>query len=108
MIQRSSFQKLRAYATNQAFTPDQIRNANKNKDQIQSQLSLTDAEVEEYRHFWPGMKEILLRDALEREQKERLILLRNQLNSAYADAQLDSERVEELATELLPYLYGEV
>lgn len=105
MIQRTSFQKLRTYATNQAYTPDQIRNAS--RDQIQSQLSLTDDEVREYRYFWQGMKQILLRDALERERIARLVLLRSQLNSVYASADLSSDRVEELASELLPYLYGE-
>ena len=106
MIQRSSFQKLRTYATNQAFTPAQIRNAT--KDQIQSQLSLTDDEIKEYRHFWPGMKEILLCDAIERQRIERLILLKSQLNAVYNDAELASDEVEDIATSLLPYLYGEV
>ncbi len=106
MIQRTSFQKLRAYATNQAFTPDQIRNAN--WTQVRNQLDLTVAEIDEYHSFLIGMKEILLKDALERERIERLILLRSQLNSVYASAVLSSEHVEELAIELLPYLYGEV
>lgn len=105
MIQRKSFQKLRAYATNQAFTPDQIRNAN--WTQVQNQLDLTVAEIDEYRSFLVGMKEILLKDALERERIARLILLKSQLNSVYASADLTPESVEILAIELLPYLYGE-
>ena len=106
MRQRSSFQKLRAFATAQEYTPDQIRNAT--KDQMQGQLDLTDDEIKKYQYFWPGMKEILLKDAIERQRIERLVLLRSQLNAVYDDAVLSSERVEILAVELLPYLYGEV
>ncbi len=107
MQQRTSFQKLRAFATAQAYTPDQIRNAT--KDQIQSQLNLTDTEIKEYRHFWLGMKEILLKDAIERQLQERLVLLRSRIEAVYPDAiNLGTEKAKEIAIELMPYLYGEM
>lgn len=105
MLQRESFKKLRVYATNQGFTPDQIRNAS--WSDVETHLDLTPNESAQFWHFRKGMQEILLRDALKREQTERLILLRSQLNSVYPDADLSSETVEDLAIQLLPYLYGE-
>lgn len=105
MAQRMSFQKLRFHARN--YTPAQIENAT--KDQIQSALNLTDQEVGEYRHFWPGMKEILLRDAIERQTQERLVLLRTRIKAVYPDAiGLQTEYASEIARKLLPLLYGEV
>ena len=107
MTQRTAFQKLRAHAKSRAFTPEQIKNAT--KEQVQSNLDLTDEETKQYEYFWLGMKDILLRDAIERQTRVRLISFRLQVMSVYPDAVgLHSETVKEIAIQLLPYLYGQV
>ena len=57
MKQRPAFIKLRTYADNQAFTPDQIRNAS--WSDVESHLGLTEDESEQFWHFRKGMKGLL-------------------------------------------------
>lgn len=107
MKQRTSFIKLRAYADSQEFTPTQIETAT--KEQTQTHLDLTDDEIKEYRYYWLGMKEILLQDAFARQLQDRLVLFKTRIEAVYSNAAgLTSERAKELASELMPYLYGEI
>ena len=105
MNQRVAFQKLRVYADSQDFSPEQVESVT--KVQVMNHLDLTDMQVREFNHFWPGMFEILMRDSLERQLQERLTLFRIRMQSVHSKI-IFNERVKELAMELLPYLYGEV
>lgn len=105
--QRVCVKKARSFAANQGYTPVQIENAT--RQQIFNVTGLTDPnEIKECRYYWSGIKEMLLRDAVNRRMAVRLVLLRQQLVTAYPDAVgLDTEYARELGRQLLPLLYGE-
>lgn len=106
MQQRTCVIKARAYCESNNTTPDEIRSAT--VGQIQNALSLSAAEIVEHRRFWPGIQEMLMRDALDRQRQDRLILFKQRIEAAYPDAtDLTSVTAIQLAEALLPYLYGE-
>ena len=112
MIQRQVCQWLRAIAENIELTPAQAENLT--KQQAATYLTtnypqITTAQLKEAAYFFNGIKEILLRDALQRQLQARLILFKTRIETSYPEAVgLDSDRAKEIATEIMPYLYGEV
>ncbi len=106
--QRVYVKKARNFAANQEYTVSQIVNAT--KQQILTVTGLTDLnEIAEFAQYWPGIKIMLLNDAIERRTRDRMVLLKQQLNNAYPDAVgLDTQYAKDIARQLLLLLYGEV
>ena len=106
--QRVCVKKARTFATNHGYTPVQIENAT--RQQILNATGLVDPnEIKEFRRYWPGIKEMLLRDAVERQMMLRLVLFKQQLLTTYPGAVgLDTEYAKGISRRLMPLLYGEV
>ncbi len=110
--QRLPVQYIRAIAAELELTVSQAENLTMQQAYnylISEYPALPAAKIKEFKHYWPGIKIMLVRDAKERRTLERLVLLRQQLNAVYPDAVgLDSETAKDLAIQLLPLLHGEV
>ena len=110
--QRLPVQYIRAIAADLELTPIQAENLTKQQAYnylIAEYPALPAARIKEFRRFWPGIKEMLLRDAIERRTQDRLILFKQQLTSLYPDAVgLQTEYAKDTVRQLLPLLYGEV
>ena len=112
MIQRQVYQWLKTIAENINLTPVQVENLT--KAQALTYISnnypeVTQEQLKEASYFFNGIKEILLREAKARQLTERLLLLKSQLETAYPESiGLTTDRAKEIASEIIPYLYGEI
>ncbi len=80
--QRVCVKKARNFAANQEYTVSQVENAT--KQQILTATGLTDPnEIAEYKRYWPGIKEMLLRDAIAREIAANEILVQSGLETLF-------------------------
>ena len=110
--QRLAVQYIRAIAVDLQLTPTQVDNLTKQQAAtyiLQEYPSIPAAKLKEASTYWPGIKEMLLRDSIERQTIARLVLFKQLIESAYPDAVgLQTQYTKDLARQLLPLLYGEV
>ena len=110
--QRLAVQYIRAIAANAELTPEQVESLT--PQQVNAYIlanypQIPAAKLKEAATYWPGIKIMLMNDAIERRTLARLVLLRQQLLTAYPNAiGLDSDTAKDLARQLIPLLYGEV
>ncbi len=110
--QHTAMIHLRSIAAELELTPTQVQNLTKQQAAqyiLDNYPSITPSKLKAVSIFWVGMKEILLRDAVDRQTQARLILFKTRIESVYPEAVgLQTEHAKELALQLLPLLYGEV
>jgi hypothetical protein len=100
MNQRQVFRWIRAIAVDLELTPTQAENLTKQQAAIYIKDNypfVTNAQLKEAAHFWPGMKEILIRDAKERELETEVVILGAAVESFRPDViDWQHENVQEL------------
>ena len=110
--QRQAVIYIRAIAADLELTPEQVENLTEQQAAtyiLNEYPSIPANKLKELFVYWPGIKILMSRDSIDRQTVARLILFRTRIESVYPDAvYLQTDYARELATGLLPLLYGEV
>jgi len=110
--QRLAVKYIRAIASDAELTPAQAENLTPQQAAtyiLANYPEIPAAKLKEAATYWPGIKIMLMNDAVERRTVERLALLKQQLLQVYPNAVgLDSQTAKDIGRQLLPLLYGEV
>ncbi len=110
--QRLAVQDIRAIAVDLELTPPQVESLTKQQVAtyiLDNHPEIPIAKLKEASTYFLGIKEMFMRDAIERQTVNRLVLFKTQIESVYPDAVgLQTEYAKDIVWQLLPLLYGEV
>ena len=110
--QRLAVQYIRAIAVDLELTPPQVESLTKQQVAtyiLDNHPEIPIAKLKEASTYFLGIKEMFMRDAIERQTVNRLVLFKTQIESVYPDAVgLQTEYAKDIVWQLLPLLYGEV
>lgn len=108
MRQREIFKKIKAFVDAQEYTIAQIENAT--DLQVKNALNLTDEEYRQYRAYKYGIKKILIKDLLEKEDYQTLLDLKSQVNtyllSRFPDYEVEKDFSDKSDRKIIIHLDG--